>query len=155
MKTNPMKKNILSFSAHLGIFILIEIFFVFIILREFPSISLLGTVGIIHTIYWIIVIIAGILRVKIKPYWWKFLATYIPVVLHIIGHIYIILLTVETVVQEDAAHAHDEHSITWIIISTITLWIFIFIWEWLLHRKQHCDTCHGETHKHCVENNIN
>lgn len=145
------KKDILPFFWHLGVFVLIEIFFVFLILREFPSVSLLGTVWLIHLAYWIIFIFAGIIRIKIRPYWWKFLATYIPVVLHIIGHIYLIFLTVETVAEETHEHGHNEHSIGWMIISTVALGVLIFAGEWLLHRKQHCDVCHQEAHKHCLE----
>lgn len=58
-------------------------------------------------------------------------------------------MTVETVVEQDHIHG-QEHSILWMVIATIALGILIFIGEWLLHKKEHCDVCHSETHKHCV-----
>lgn len=144
-----MKKKFWSLLAHVSIFVIIEILFVLLILREFPKISLLSTVWIIHLGYWFVVLIAGILREKIKPYRWKFLASYLPVLMHIIWHVYIMYLTVDTVMQDD--HWRETHSLFWLIITTCALWVLIFLGERLLHRKQHCDTCHAQTHKKCIE----
>lgn len=145
-----MKKNIRSLFAHISVFVIIEIIFVLLILHEFPKVSLLNTVWIIHLVYWFVLVIAGILRDKIKPYRWKFLATYLPVLLHIGWHVYIVYLTVDTVLQDDHAPQHD--SLLRLIITTLGLWVLIFFGEWLLHKKQHCDSCHAETHKNCTEN---
>jgi hypothetical protein len=67
----------------------VEILFVFIVLHEFPKVSLLEKVGVVHITYWILVIGAGLWREHLHTYWKRFLATYIPVVYHIIGHIYV------------------------------------------------------------------
>jgi hypothetical protein len=142
-----MKKKLFSLISHLLVFIAIEILFVLAVLHEFPEIGLFEKIGIVHTSYWGLLIIAGLRREKLHKYRQKFLATYIPVVYHIAGHIYVGMITVETMDE----HAHDEHSTIWMIIATIVLGIFIFVGERLLHRKYHCDTCHVEAHKHCHE----
>lgn len=141
-----MKKKILSIASHLGMFIVIEILFVFAILHEFPHISLMEKVWIVHVSYWVLLIIAWIIRESLKKFWQKFLATYIPVVFHIGGHIYIWMITIETINEHK-----DAHSTMWMIIATISLWVIIFVWERLLHRNTHCSSHHASTHKHCKD----
>ncbi len=143
-----MSKKIVSFVSHLAVFIIIEMLFVFVILHEFPEISLFETIGIVHITYWILLIIAGVMREKLKSYWQKFLATYIPVLFHIGWHIYVGMVTLESIEEH---HHWEEHNMVWMIVATLALWILIFVWEWLLHKKYHCDTCHWEVHKHCKE----
>jgi len=144
-----MNKKVISFISHLLVFILIEILFVFVILHEFPEISLFETIGFVHTAYWIMLIIAWFIREKLKKYRQRFLATYIPVVFHIAWHIYVWISTVESIHEHHHWHEHDT---VWMIIATIALWIIIFIWEWLIHKKFHCDSHHIEFHKiHCKE----
>ena len=141
-----MKKNILTLLKHLFLFIGIEILFVFAVLHEFPEIWLFETLGIVHISYWILLIIAGFVREKLHHYWQKFLATYIPVLYHMIGHIYIGYVTIESV------EAHwPGHSLTWLIIGTISLGILIFVGEWLLHRTSHCEHHHQSLHQHCTD----
>ena len=144
-----MKKSIRSLLAHISVFVIIEIIFVLLILHEFPRVSLLSTVWIIHLVYWIVVVIAGIARDKIKPYRWKFLATYLPVLLHISWHIYVVYLTVDTVMHDGKPAQRDN--LSRLMITTIGLWVLIFFGERLLHKKQHCDSCHAETHKKCSQ----
>ena len=130
------------------VFIVIEILFVFAVLHEFPEIGLFETLGIVHVSYWIMLIIAWFLREKFKKYRQRFLATYIPVVYHMLGHIYVGYATIESVEE----HSHgDEHSLLWMILATISLGVLIFVGEWLLHRKIHCDHCHQDAHAHCED----
>ena len=68
-----------------------------------------------------------------------------------IGHIYIGYATIESV--EEHSHA-GEHSLSWMIIATISLGILIFVGEWLLHRKTHCDHHHQSAHEHCKKTHI-
>jgi hypothetical protein len=143
-----MKKNLLSLSSHIAVFVAIEILFVFLILHEFPEITLFEKLGIVHISYRILLVIAGLIREKLVTYRKKFLATYVPVVYHIAGHIYVGVATVESIQNHTPG---DSHSIFWMITATIALGIIIFIGEWLLHRKVHCDTCHQEVHQHCKE----
>lgn len=140
-----MKKKIISSILHVLLFVLIEILFVFLILHEFPKISFFEKIWIIHIIYWICVFIAWYVRENIEKYQVKFIATFIPVLIHIIWHLYIWEETINQV------NPHSEHSALWLIISTISLWIFIFIWEFLLHRKYHCEHAHQKVHKNCIE----
>lgn len=84
-----MKAKIRTISLHILLFVLIEILFVFAVLHEFPEVSLFEKLGIVHISYWIILIGAGFWREKLQKYWQKFLATYLPVVYHMLGHIYI------------------------------------------------------------------
>jgi hypothetical protein len=84
-----MKKHIATVSKHLFLFIGIEILFVFAILHEFPEIYFFGTLGLIHASYWVVLIISGYIREYLTRYWQKFLVSYIPVIYHVIGHIYI------------------------------------------------------------------
>jgi len=141
-----MKKKMLSIASHLGMFIVIEILFVFAILHEFPEISLMEKIGVVHVSYWILLILAWIVRESLKKFWQKFIATYFPVVFHILGHIYVWMATIESVNEH-----HHEQSTLWMIIATISLWIMIFVWERLLHRNTHCESHHISLHKHCKE----
>ena len=139
-----MKKKILTILRHILVFVGIEILFVFAVLHEFPEVGLFEVLGIIHISYWVLLIIAGIIREKLAHYWQKFLATYIPVVYHVLGHIYIGYVTIESV----ESHGH-EHTLMWLIIATISLGILIFVGEWLLHRTSHCSHHHQSVHQHC------
>lgn len=140
-----MNKKLLSLISHLWLFLVIEVLFVFVVLHEFPEISLFEKLWIVHLSYWILLIIAGFIRERVHVYRKKFLATYIPLVYHIAWHIYLWIATVE-IIEE-----HQHHDISWMIIATIALWVIIFLWERLLHKKTHCDSCHAEAHKHCHE----
>lgn len=111
MNTTSLK----NFAQHLGIFLVVEIIFVFIIFREFPSVSLLTMTGLLHLSYWIIVIVAGVIRERYAHrVWQKFLCTYLPLIYHVLIHIYMGMETIH--VMEETGHHHDEHSLTWIII---------------------------------------
>gem|GEM_PF-6951446 len=46
---------------------------------------------------------------------------------------------------------HDEHSLTWMIISVILLGGLIWAGEWYLHRVLHCKTHHASAHAHCQD----
>lgn len=143
-----MKKNrLLSSFLHILLFVIVEIIFVFLILREFPEISFFEDLWIIHLLYWISIFVAWFARESIKSYQVRFLFTYIPVVFHIAWHLYIWEQTIELIEN----HWHEDTSIFWLIISTISVWILIFIWEYLLHKKYHCDFHHDKVHKHCKE----
>lgn len=141
-----MNKKFISSAYHLLVFVLIEILFVFIVLHEFPKFHLYEKIGIIHLIYWVILIPAGYAREKAKKVWQKFLATYIPVVYHIAGHIYIGFAIIKTAGENDYER---QHSLAWLIVATLALGVLIFLGEWLLHKKIHCDTHHWKVHKHC------
>jgi len=113
-----MKAKIRTISSHILVFVLIEILFVLAVLHEFPEVGLFEKIGIVHISYWILVIGAGFWREKLHKYWQKFLATYLPVVYHMAGHIYVGYATIESV----EAHSHgSEHSLLWIILATISL----------------------------------
>lgn len=140
-----MKKRLISSLLHILLFVLVEIAFVFIILREFPEISFFEELWIIHLSYWFLIFVAWYLRESINNYKVRFLATYVPVVFHIIWHIYL---------WEEALHQVESHAHTsefWLVVSTIILWIFIFAWEYLLHKRYHCESHHAKAHKHCKE----
>ena len=143
-----MKNKIRTISSHILVFVLIEILFVFVVLHEFPEVGLFEKIGIVHITYWILVIGAGFLRERLHKYRQKFLATYLPVVFHMAGHIYVGYATIESV---EAHSTWDSHSLLWIVLATISLGVLIFVWEWLLHRKTHCDHCHQDAHAHCED----
>ena len=132
-------------SYHLLLFVAIEILFVFVVLHEFPEVSLFEKMGIVHISYWIILLLAGVRREQLHTYRKRFLATFVPVVYHMIGHIYVGYATIESVEN----NTHNEHSLAWIVVATIALGVLIFVGERLLHRKLHCDHCHQSVHKHC------
>lgn len=89
---------------------------------------------------------AWYVRENVKSYQIKFLFSYIPVVFHIAWHLYLWEITLEQIDK------HNHTSDFWLIVSTICLWIFIFVWEYLLHKKYHCEHNHEEVHKQCKEN---
>ena len=136
----------LSFFTHLALFLFVEIIFIFIIFRELPETNLLTLIGILHTSYWFVLVVAGLLRENYAHLiWQKFLCTYIPVVYHVFTHILVGLITIEEMTQHNSA----EHSMTWLIIGTICAWVLIALGEYRLHRTAHCETHHQEAHKHC------
>lgn len=138
-----MKQRLLSSFLHILVFVVIEIAFVFIILHEFPEISFFEELWFIHLSYWVMIFLAWYLRESLKWYKIRFLATYLPVLFHVFWHLYIWHETVELI------WAHSHGSEFWLIISTVVLWIFIFLGEYLLHKKYHCDSHHESLHKHC------
>lgn len=143
-----MQKNLKTLIRHMLLFIGIEILFVFAVLHEFPEIRLFETLGIVHISYWILLIIAGYIRETLTRYWQKFLATYLPVLYHMIGHVYIGYVTIESVEAHNKGH---EHGLLWMILATASLGVLIFVGERLLHRTTHCDHHHQSVHKHCKE----
>jgi hypothetical protein len=143
-----MKQSAINFLKHLWLFLLVEVVFVFIIFREFPPFSLLTLTGILHTSYWLIVIVAGIIREHYAhSVWQKFFCTYIPIVYHVAVHLYVGMEIFHE--MEEKGQAHDEHSIVWLIIGTLAAGILIALGEYWLHRTTHCETHHLSTHKHC------
>ena len=137
------KSHLTNFLKHLWLFLLVEIIFVFLVFREFPPFNLLTLTGILHTSYRAIILWAWILREYFHTVWKKFLATYIPLVYHVFIHLYVGFETVEQLGKE-----HENESIS-IIIATILVGALIAYGEYRLHRKDHCDTHHLRTHKHC------
>ena len=83
------------------------------------------------------------MRQYVQTVWKKFFATYLPLVYHVVIHLYIGFETVEQL-----GHDH-ENEITTIIIATILVGALIAFGEYRLHRKDHCDTHHMGTHEHC------
>ncbi len=134
-----------SFLLHLLAFIAIEVIFVLILFREWPETNLYTMIGILHTSYRAILIIAGWMRERLARVWQKFLATYIPVLYHLAIHVYV---AVEAVHLHHEEH-HGEHDMIWIFIGAVLLGILIYVGETLLHRKIHCDTHHADAHNHC------
>ena len=116
--------------------------------REFPPVSLLTLTGILHTSYWIIVIVAGLVRERYAHrVWQKFLCTFFPLVYHVTIHLYIGLETLHE--MEEHGHAHDEHSMVWLIIGTLAAGVLIAFGEYWLHRTTHCVTHHHKAHTSC------
>lgn len=144
-----MNSSIKNFFWHLALFTCIEIIFVFIIFREFPQTNLLTLIGLLHTSYRWIVLLAWRLRERyahlVRQ---KFLCTYLPVLYHVVIHVYVGIETVHEM-SEHAGEHHDEHSMTWLIVGTISAWVLIALGEYWLHRTRHCDTHHLSAHKHC------
>ena len=138
-----------SFFSHLALFALIEIIFVLIIFREFPETSLFTLIGLLHTSYRWIVLLAWRLREKythlVRQ---KFLCTYLPVLYHVVIHIYIGIQTVHEMSEYSGEH-HDAHSMPWLIVGTLSAGVLIALGEYWLHRTRHCDTHHISAHKHC------
>lgn len=121
MKRHESMKNFLQ---HLFFFLIVEIIFVLIIFREFPPVSLLTLTGILHTSYWIVVILAGIIRERyVDRVWKKFLCTYIPLLYHVVIHLYIGLEIFHE--MEEHGHAHDEHSMVWLVVGTFAAGVLI------------------------------
>jgi hypothetical protein len=53
-----MNIKLKSFLLHLGLFALIEIIFVLIVFREFPQTNLLTLIGVLHTSYRGVILLA-------------------------------------------------------------------------------------------------
>jgi hypothetical protein len=141
---SPMKQSLKNFGLHLLVFILIEIIFVLLVFREFPETNFITLIGILHTTYWIILLIAWRLREKVTTIWQKWLCTFVPLVYHLFIHIYATRAAIDM-----HHHDHHDHDMIWMIVWVVVLWVLIFVWEYVLHRKIHCDTHHADAHKHC------
>lgn len=135
---------------HLVVFIVIEIIFVFLLFKEIPETNLITTMGILHTSYRFILLIAGRIRTHVThTVRQKFLCTYIPVVYHVLIHIYTANLTITHI-----EHQHNHHeSLARLWTATIGVGILIWLGEYRLHRTRHCDTHHHTTHQHCHDTN--
>jgi hypothetical protein len=142
-----MKSSAKSMLQHLWIFVLIEIIFVLIIFRELPETSLYTLIGVLHLSYWAIIIGAWWLRERATHIWQKFCCTYLPIVYHLVIHLYAWRSAIEIHAEEH----HDEHSIVWMIISAWLLGGLIWAGEWYLHRVVHCQTHHASAHAHCQD----
>lgn len=142
-----MKKSTQSFWLHLLLFVIIEFIFVLVIFREVPTVNLITLVGFLHLSYWLIVVAAWWIREKyVHRVWQKFLCTYIPIIYHVVIHIYVGWVTIH---EMSDGHGHHDHDTIWIIIGTIVAWILIALWEYRLHRTTHCITHHRDAHAHC------
>lgn len=129
-------------------FLLIELIFVVLIFREFPSFSLVSMTGILHLSYWGLVIVAGLVRERYaRAVWQKFCCTYLPVVYHVVIHIVLAVYMVHE--HHDHAHHHHEHELGWMIGGTLVAGILIALGECWLHRTRHCMTHHQQAHQHC------
>ena len=144
------KENLTNFLNHLGLFLLVEIVFVLIIFREFPETSLLTLIGVLHTSYWIVILLAWFVREKyayrVRQ---KFLCTYVPVVYHVVIHIVAGAMAVEEMAGHAHEQHHDEHSVLRLRVGTICAWVLIALGEYWLHRTRHCETHHVKAHVHC------
>lgn len=141
-----MQKTIKTFWIHLLFFIAIEVIFVLLLFRELPETNLITLIGVLHTSYWVILLFAWWLREKMHQVWKKALCTYLPVLYHLFIHLYAGRAALEMHHEE---HAHDEHELIRMIAGAVLLGILIFVGEYLLHRKLHCDSHHISAHKHC------
>lgn len=138
-----MKRWLVWFMSHLGLFVIIEILFVFVLFREFPEIWLLSQIGIAHLSYWVILLLSAFFRHHVRTVFLRFLATYIPVVFHLVVHLWI---GVETLHSLGWWH---EGEVVWLIVWVIWAWFLIFRGEMLIHRTYHCDTHHASLHDSC------
>lgn len=143
-----MKKAIKNFGTHLLVFIGIEVLFVILLFRELPETNLITLIGVLHTSYWIILLFAWRLRERMHSVRQKALCTFLPVIYHVFIHLYAWRAALE-MHHEKAGHAHDEHELGRMIAGAVLLWVLIFVGEYLLHRKLHCDSHHDKTHQHC------
>ena len=140
------KNNLTGFFAHLGLFFLIEIIFVLLVFRELPETNLLTLVGLLHSSYrWIVMLAWWIREQYAHLVWQRFFCTYIPVIYHVIIHIVAWIVTIE---QLDAER-HHEQGFLWIVTGTLAAGILIALGEYWLHRTRHCDTHHVSVHMHC------
>ncbi len=140
-----MTKNRTSFWLHLLLFVVVEVIFVFILFRELPETNILSAIGIGHISYWLIILFAWAVREQLRHVRQRFLATYLPIVYHVVVHLWI---GFETIHAGEVRHEWEEIRI---IIGAIIAGGLILWWEILLHRKYHCDTHHVHTHEHCEE----
>jgi len=144
-----MTKNRRSFGLHLLLFVFVEVIFVLILFRELPETSLLSAIGIGHVSYWLIILFAWAIREHLRYVRQRFLATYLPIVYHVVVHLWIGAETIH------AGELHHEGEEIRIIIWAIIAGGLILRWEILLHRKYHCDTHHISAHEHCCEEGHN
>lgn len=93
---------------------LIEIIFVLLLFRELPETNLITLIGILHTSYWIVLLLAGWLREYLHKVRQKFLATYLPVLYHLVTHLYAGRAAVE-MHAEEVGELHTEHELPWIV----------------------------------------
>jgi hypothetical protein len=109
-----------SYTFHLLLFVAIEIIFVFVLFREIPETNIFSAIGIGHTLYRIILLIAGFVRERSKRVWQRFLATYMPVVAHLVIHFWV---GVETLHAHEGEH-HDET--IWLLLGVIAVGVLIY-----------------------------
>ena len=129
---------------HLLLYVVIEVFFVLLIFHEIPHIDILSSIGLWHLSYWFVMIFFGVVRKYVHHVWQRFVATYFPLLFHVVVHLWIGAELIES-------YQRNDGSILWIIFSVIILGILIYIGELLLHRKYHCDSHHGSLHKDCMK----
>lgn len=128
---------------HLWLFLLVEIVFVVIIFREFPPFNLLTLAGILHTSYWIVVLIAWLIRNSIQELWKKIVITYFPIVFHVVIHIYMWIISIEDMHEHGIRH---ENELLRIVIGSLVAWFIIWFWEYLLHQKEKLEDHHRLYH---------
>ncbi len=131
-----------SFFKHLFFYLIIEIFLVIIIFHELPEIGLISKIWIWHALYRLILLIWWFIRASSSKVKVKFFASYIPILAHFILHIYIWAETI-------SVHSDWHVSNVVLFLSIIWIWLVIYRWELLIHRKFHCDSHHADTHKDC------
>lgn len=142
-----MRQSVKNYFWHLWVFILVEILFVLVIFRHFPTPSLLTLVGVLHLIYrWMVLVAWRLRETYAHLVRQKFLCTYVPIVYHVLMHLYVGWATIDH--MTDHLHEHD-HEMEWIIIGTVIAWVLIALGEYWLHRTMHCTTHHTKAHAHC------
>jgi hypothetical protein len=122
--------------------------FVLLLFRELPETNLITLIGLLHTSYRAVLLVAGWLRSYLHRVWQKFLATYIPILYHLFTHLYAGWMAV-SMQQEKVGEIHDAHELPWMIGGALLLGVLIFVGEWMLHRNMHCATHHQKAHQHC------
>lgn len=132
-----------SFLQHLLFFVIIEVIFVIVLFRELPETNRFTLIGVLHTSYWWILLVAWWIREKVHKVRQKFLCSYIPLLYHVFVHVW-----VSVAALEELSH-HDEHSLPRLISWWVLLGWLIWLWEWRLHRSVHCETHHQTAHAHC------
>lgn len=133
---------------HLLLFLIVEIIFVLVIFRELPETNLLTLMGVLHTSYRCVLVLAWWLRIHYAyRVWQKFLCTYIPVVYHVVTHVAASLIILEEMSDHGEHHSNPDILRLW--IGTFSAWMLIALGEYWLHRTTHCDTHHAIAHKHC------
>lgn len=137
--SDKQKSQFQSALLHLIIFVFIEVAFVFIVLHEFPNIAFFEWLGILHLVYWIMIIFAGFIREKLHRFYLKFLATFLPLFIHVLWHVYI---------GHDALE-HGHISWWWLWWATVILGIFILVGEYILHNYMRYKRHHQKIHKEC------
>jgi len=139
-----MRQKFLFVWKHLLLFVGLELVFVFLLFREFPGFWLWSALGVGHTTYRLVVVIAWLLRERLTYVWQRFLATYLPLLFHFVIHLWVGVETLEFAHE----HIHQAEDL-WLIVWIIGLGVLIFVWEYLLHRTSHCDHHHWRVHKDC------